>query len=186
MAKKEQKQYQWFVLKAISGKEAKVKEYIEAAMKTAGWDDFVQQVLIPTEKVVQVKNGKRSVKERNFLPGYVLVEAALTNECYPRLRNVPNVLGFLSEGRTSTVPAPVHQYEINRILGIIDEQDNANIMTEIPFVEGETVKVVDGPFNGFNGEVAEIMSDKHKLKVIVTVFGRKTPLELGFNQVDKE
>mgnify|MGYP002626156404 CR=1 FL=1 len=185
MAKTEQKHYQWYVLKAISGKEAKVKEYIEAAMKTAGWDDFVQQVLIPTEKVVQVRSGKRVIKERNYLPGYVLVEAAMTDECYPRLRNVPNVLGFLSDGR-SVVPTPVRQAEINRILGIIDEQDENSIMAEIPFVEGETVKVVDGPFNGFNGEVAEIMSDKHKLKVIVTVFGRKTPLELSFNQVDKE
>ncbi len=180
----EKKDFKWYVLKAISGKEAKVKEYIETAMRTAGWDEFVSQVLIPTEKVVQLRGGKRVIKERNFLPGYVLVEANLVDECYPRLRNVPNVLGFLSEGR-SVVPSPVRQSEINRILGNIDEQEE-NFVAEIPFLVGETVKVTDGPFNGFNGEIAEIMQDKHKLKVIVTVFGRKTPLELSFNQVDKE
>ena len=115
-----EKNFQWYVLKAISGKESKVKEYIETAMRTAGWDEFVQQVLIPTEKVVQLRNGKRVVKERNFLPGYVLVEANLVDECYPRLRNVPNVLGFLSDGR-SVVPTPVRQSEINRILGTAEE-----------------------------------------------------------------
>ncbi|MBR1929286.1 MAG: transcription termination/antitermination factor NusG [Paludibacteraceae bacterium] len=179
-----EKNFQWYVLKAISGKESKVKEYIETAMRTAGWDEFVQQVLIPTEKVVQLRNGKRVVKERNFLPGYVLVEANLVDECYPRLRNVPNVLGFLSDGR-SVVPTPVRQSEINRILGNVDEQES-NVVTSIPYMVGEVVKVTDGPFSGFNGEISEIMQDKHKLKVIVTVFGRKTPLELSFNQVDKE
>ena len=180
----ENKNFKWYVLKAISGKETKVKEYIETAMRTAGWDEFVSQVLIPTEKVMQLRNGKRIVKERTFLPGYVLVEANLVDECYPRLRNVPNVLGFLSTDRSSK-PTPVRQAEINRILGNIDEQKEVSL-NEIPFLVGETVKVTDGPFNGFNGEVAEIMQEKHKLKVIVTVFGRKTPLELGFNQVDKE
>ena len=179
-----EKNFQWYVLKAISGKESKVKEYIETAMRTAGWDEFVQQVLIPTEKVVQLRNGKRVVKERNFLPGYVLVEANLVDECYPRLRNVPNVLGFLSDGR-SVVPTPVRQSEINRILGNVDEQES-NVVTSIPYMVGEVVKVTDGPFSGFNGEISEIMQDKHKLKVIVTVFGRKTPLELSFNQVEKE
>ncbi|MCM1035033.1 MAG: transcription termination/antitermination protein NusG [Paludibacter sp.] len=177
-------EYKWYVLKAISGKEAKVKEYIEAACKTTELGQYVSQVLIPTEKVVQLRGGKRVIKERTFLPGYVLVEANLVDECYPRLRNVPNVLGFLSDGK-SVLPTPVRQSEVNRILGNIDEQAD-NTVLEIPFMVGETVKVTDGPFNGFNGEVDEIMSDKRKLKVIVTVFGRKTPLELGFNQVDKE
>lgn len=177
-------EYKWYVLKAISGKEAKVKEYIEAACKTTELGQYVSQVLIPTEKVVQLRGGKRVIKERTYLPGYVLVEANLVDECYPRLRNVPNVLGFLSDGK-SVVPTPVRQSEVNRILGNIDEQAE-NAVLEIPFMVGETVKVTDGPFNGFNGEVDEILNDKRKLKVIVTVFGRKTPLELGFNQVDKE
>ncbi len=174
----------WYVLKAISGKEAKVKEYIEAACKTTDLGQYVSQVLIPTEKVVQLRGNKRITKERTYLPGYVLVEANLVDECYPRLRNVPNVLGFLSDGK-SVVPTPVRQSEVNRILGNINEQEE-NKMVEIPFVVGETVKVTDGPFKDFNGEIDEILADKRKLKVIVTVFGRKTPLELSFNQVDKE
>ncbi len=174
----------WYVLKAISGKEAKVKEYIEAACKTTDLGQYVSQVLIPTEKVVQLRGNKRITKERTYLPGYVLVEANLVDECYPRLRNVPNVLGFLSDGK-SVVPTPVRQSEVNRILGNINEQEE-NKLIEIPFVVGETVKVTDGPFKDFNGEIDEILADKRKLKVIVTVFGRKTPLELSFNQVDKE
>lgn len=101
-----------------------------------------------------------------------------------RLRNVPNVLGFLSDGK-SVVPTPVRQSEVNRILGNINEQEDSKLV-EIPFVLGETVKVTDGPFKDFNGEIDEILTDKRKLKVIVTVFGRKTPIELSFNQVDKE
>lgn len=174
----------WYVLKAISGKEAKVKEYIEAACKTTDLGQYVSQVLIPTEKVVQLRGNKRITKERTYLPGYVLVEANLVDECYPRLRNVPNVLGFLSDGK-SVVPTPVRQSEVNRILGNINEQEE-NKLVEIPFVVGETVKVTDGPFKDFNGEIDEILADKRKLKVIVTVFGRKTPLELSFNQVVKE
>lgn len=174
----------WYVLKAISGKEAKVKEYIEAACKTTDLGQYVSQVLIPTEKVIQLRGNKRVTKERTYLPGYVLVEANLVDECYPRLRNVPNVLGFLSDGK-SVVPTPVRQSEVNRILGNINEQEE-NRMIEVPFMVGETVKVTDGPFKDFNGEIDEILADKRKLKVIVTVFGRKTPLELSFNQVDKE
>lgn len=174
----------WYVLKAISGKEAKVKEYIEAACKTTDLGQYVSQVLIPTEKVVQMRGNKRVTKERNYLPGYVLVEANLADECYPRLRNVPNVLGFLSDGK-SVVPTPVRQAEVNRILGNINEQEESKSV-EIPFVLGETVKVTDGPFKGFDGEINEILPEKRKLKVIVAVFGRKTPIELSFNQVDKE
>lgn len=174
----------WYVLKAISGKEAKVKEYIEAACKATDLGQYVSQVLIPTEKVVQMRGNKRVTKERNYLPGYVLVEANLADECYPRLRNVPNVLGFLSDGK-SVVPTPVRQAEVNRILGNINEQEESKSV-EIPFVLGETVKVTDGPFKGFDGEINEILPEKRKLKVIVAVFGRKTPIELSFNQVDKE
>ena len=174
----------WYVLKAISGKEAKVKEYIEAACKTTDLGQYVSQVLIPTEKVVQMRGNKRVTKERNYLPGYVLVEANLADECYPRLRNVPNVLGFLSDGK-SVVPTPVRQAEVNRILGNINEQEESKSV-EIPFVLGESVKVTDGPFKGFDGEINEILFEKRKLKVIVAVFGRKTPIELSFNQVDKE
>jgi transcriptional antiterminator NusG len=178
--------FKWYVLRAISGKENKVREYIESALVTSSlFKEYVSQVLIPTEKVVVLRGGKRTVKERNLLPGYVLVECNLTDECYPLLRNIPNVLGFLSDGKSSTKPAPVSQAEINKIVGNVDEAEINTQMEEI-FLVGEKVKVVDGPFNGFNGVVQEVLQEKHKLKVVVTIFDRQTPLELGFNQVDKE
>lgn len=178
--------FKWYVLRAISGKENKVKEYIESALVTSSlFKEYVSQVLIPTEKVVVLRGGKRTVKERNLLPGYVFVECDLKDESYPLLRNIPNVLGFLSNGRLSIKPAPVSQSEINRIVG--NEEDvEQTLQMEENFLVGEKVKVVDGPFNGFNGVVQEVLQEKHKLKVVVTIFDRQTPLELGFNQVEKE
>ncbi len=179
--------FKWYVLKAISGKEQKVKEYIEAACKTNPiYAQYVSQVLIPTEKVIQLRNGKRVIKERSYLPGYVLVEAILVDESYPLLRNVPNVLGFLSDGKGASKPTPVRQEEINYMIGKRDGQEDNNVMPEIQFIKGETVKVIDGPFNGFNGEIDDVNPDKAKVKVLVTVFGQKTPLELSYNQVVKE
>lgn len=178
--------FKWYVLRAISGKENKVKEYIEGALVTSSlFKEYVSQVLIPTEKVVTLRNGKRAIKERNLLPGYVLVECNLTDECYPLLRNIPNVLGFLNESKASNKPAPVPQSEINKIVGNGEQADDA-VLLEENFIVGEKVKVTDGPFNGFNGIVQEVMQDKRKLKVVVTIFDRQTPLELGYNQVDKE
>lgn len=177
--------YKWYVLKSISGKEQKVKDYIETACKTADLDQFVSQVLIPTEKVVALRNGKRVVKDKVLLPGYVLVECNLTDECYPRLRNVPNVLGFLSTSRDQKKPTPVRQAEINKLFGSEVGVEEAVFMEET-FVSGDKVKVTDGPFNGFVGTVEDVLTDKKKLKVIVTIFDRQTPLELSFNQVVKE
>ena len=176
--------YKWYVLKSISGKEQKVKEYIETACKTADLDQFVSQVQIPTEKVVTLRNNKRVVKDKVLLPGYVLVECNLTDECYPRLRNVPNVLGFLSNTRDQK-PTPVRQADIDKLFGTA-EQESEPVFVEETFVVGDKVKVTDGPFNDFNGTVEEVLSDKKKLKVIVTIFDRQTPLELAFNQVVKE
>lgn len=179
--------YKWYVLRAIGGKENKVKEYIEGALVTSSlFKEYVSQVLLPTEKVVTQKNGKRTVKDRNKLPGYVLVECNLTDECYPLLRNIPNVLGFLNEpGSGAMRPKPVSQEEVNALVGDMDDEAIAAEMNET-FVVGEKVKVTDGPFNGFNGVISDVMTDKHKLKVIVTIFDRQTPLELGFNQVEVE
>ena len=178
--------FKWYVLRAISGKENKVKEYLESALVTSSlFQEYVSQVLIPTEKVVGVRNGKRTVKERNLLPGYLLVECNLTDECYPLLRNIPNVLGFVSESKSSTKPAPVSQAEINKMVGNVDQVDIEQRL-EDSYLVGEKVKVTDGPFNGFSGVVQEVAADKHKLKVVVTIFDRQTPLELGFNQVEKE
>ena len=174
----------WYVLKAVSGKEAKVKEYLEALMRNnKTLADRVGQILLPTEKYAQLRNGKRVVKEKLFLPGYVIVEAQLDNETTHTLRYIPNVLGFLGG---MDKPSPVRQADINRILGTAEETAIRTEELTVPFELDETVKVTDGPFSGFNGVIEEVNAEKHKLKVMVKIFGRKTPLELGFNQVEKE
>ena len=184
---------QWYVMRAISGKENKVEEYINNALVSSSlFREYVSQVLIPREKVVTVKNGKRTEKERNMLfsqapmrPGYVLVECYLCDESFPLLRNIPNVLGFLSGGKTTVKPEPVSQAEVNKLVGLASESE-VRAASEINFLVGESVKVVDGPFNGFKGTIQEVSAEKHKLKVVVTIFDRQTPLELGYNQVEKE
>lgn len=175
----------WYVLRAIGGKEKKVKEYIENEIANAGLQEFVSQVLIPTEKVYQIRNGKKISKERNFFPGYVLVEACLVGEIPHMLRNVPNIIGFLGDTKGGE-PVPMRQSEVYRILGRVDEMAASGEEMNIPYVVGETVKVIDGPFNGFNGIIENINEEKKKLQVMVKIFGRKTPLELSFMQVEKE
>ncbi len=175
----------WYVLRAIGGKEKKVKEYIDNEIAIGDLKGFVDQVLIPTEKVYQIRNGKKISKERNFFPGYILIEAELVGEVTHTLRNFPNVIGFLGDTKGGD-PVPMRQSEVNRILGRVDELAETDEELNIPFVVGETVKVVDGPFNGFNGTIEEINEEKKKLQVMVKIFGRKTPLELSFLQVEKE
>ena len=178
-----EKDNNWYVLKAVSGKELKVKEYIEAEQKhNELLARNVSQVLIPLEKHASVRNGKRSVKEKVSLPGYVFIQAALSGDIASLIRFMPNVLGFL--GGTDH-PIPVKQNEINRMLGMAEETAIVE-ETDIPYEVNETVKVTDGPFSGFSGIIEEINTEKHKLKVMVKIFGRKTPLELGFMQVEKE
>ena len=171
------------VVFVMDGKEAKVKEYLDADIRNSDLGDYVSQVLIPTEKVYQVRNGKKIVKERSYLPGYVLVEAALVGEVPHRLRNTPNVIGFLGG---MDKPVPLRQSEVNRILGTVDELQDSGEDLNIPYVVGEAVKVNYGPFSGFSGVIEEVNTEKKKLKVMVKIFGRKTPLELGFMQVEKE
>lgn len=175
----------WYVLRAVSGKESKVKEYLEAEMKVDGSElnKSVSQVLIPTEKVYQVRNGKKILKERNYLPGYVLIEAEINGETTHLLRSIPNVIGFLGEAGK---PVPLRQSEVNRILGTVDELNDGVENIDISFSEGEIVKVNFGPFSGFSGVIEEVNNEKKKLKVMVKIFGRKTPIELGFMQVEKE
>ena len=176
-------QKKFYVLRAISGKENKVREYLEAELKNTDLGEYVSQVLIPTEKTFTVRNGKKVMKERAYLPGYVLVEAALVGEVAHHLRNTPNVIGFLGGSEN---PVPLRQSEVNRILGTVDELQDAGEELNIPYVVGETVKVNYGPFSGFSGIIEEVNTEKKKLKVMVKIFGRKTPLELGFMQVEKE
>lgn len=173
----------WYVLRAISGKESKVKEYIDQAIANTPLGQHVHQVLIPTEKVYQQRNGKKVLKEKPYLPGYVLVEAELVGEVPHVLRNVPNVLGFLGG---MDAPQVVHASEMNRILGKVDELQDAAEEMSIVYYVGESVKVNYGPFSGFSGVIEEVNAEKKKLKVMVKIFGRKTPLELGFMQVEKE
>lgn len=183
---KEMPVLRWYVLKAISGKEASVKEYIELDMKNHGYEARVSQVLIPQENVIKVgANNKRIPVKRNLLPGYVLVEAALDGEITHMLRNTPNVLGFL--GGTDK-PSPVRQAEVNRMLGlgIENEADAIEPVLNVDYLVGESVKVNEGPFTGFDGIIEEVNVEKQKLKVSVKIFGRVTPLELNFTQVSKE
>ncbi len=178
----------WYVVRAAGGKEKKAKEYIENEIKRLGLDDYVSQVLIPTEKIYQIKNGKRVSMDRIFYPGYILIEAALTGEIQHIIRNLPHVSGFLSEkqGGKEKEPTPLRQSEVNRILGRVDELIEKEEENVTPFVVGEAVKVTDGPFNGFDGTIEEVLEDKKKLKVMVKIFGRKTILVLNFVQVVKE
>ena len=178
-----QAEMQWYVLRAVSGKEGKVKEYIDAEIKNGRLGGHVSQVLIPTEKFVQMRGNKRVIKERNYLPGYVLVEARLVGETIHDLRNTPNVLGFLG-GMDN--PTPLRESEVNRILGKADEMAEEPIEVEIPYMEGENVKVTDGPFSGFTGVIEKVDNEKKKVTVNVKVFGRVTGLDLGFMQIEKE
>ena len=173
----------WYVLRAVSGKEAKVKEYIEAELKhNELLSKYVFQVFIPTEKHATLRNGKRVVKEKIALPGYVLIEAELKGDTAHTLRFMPNVLGFLGG---LDHPTPVKQSDINRMFGSAEESEIVDEVA-IPYILNDTVKVTDGPFSGFTGVIEEVNTEKHKLKVMVKIFGRKTPLELSFMQVTKE
>ncbi len=174
----------WYVLRVMGGKERKTVDFIEKEIDRVGIKKYVSQILVPTEKVYQIRNGKKVSKERNFFPGYVLVEADLVGEVPHILKNVTGVLGFLGATKGG-VPVPMRKSEINKILGKVDEMALTAENINIPFVVGETVKVIDGPFNSFNAEIEGIDEQKKKLKLMVKIFGRKTPLELNFMQVEK-
>ncbi len=175
----------WYVVRAVSGQENKIKTYIENEISRLGLNDFVEQVLVPTEKVVQIRKGKKVNKEKVFFPGYIMVKANLSGEVPHIIKSITNVIGFLGETKGGE-PVPLRQSEVNRLLGKVDELNvEADANMAIPFTVGETVKVIDGPFNGFDGTVEKINEEKRKLEVMVKIFGRKTPLELSYMQVDK-
>ena len=179
----ELKPQKWYVVKAIAGKEKKTKEYIENEVAHSGFEKYVSRVLIPTEKVFSVRNGKRVSKDRTLFPGYVLIEATLEGEVIHAIRNVPNVIGFLTQ--KDGTPVPLQEDEVKRILGQVDEMIDSEEELMEPFILGETVKIIDGPFNSFSGVIDEINLEKKKLMVIVKIFGRRTPVELSFVQVIK-
>lgn len=174
----------WYSLRVISGKERKIKERIELEISRSEWGEIISSILVPTEKVYKIRNGKKVISERNILPGYILVEAdpdKFTGEMVMAIANVPNVIHFL--GRSN--PIPMRDVEANRLLGKVDDsQDEGEQMLE-PFIVGETVKIIDGAFKEFVGDVQEVNEEKRKLKVIVKIFGRGTEVELGYMQVEK-
>jgi transcriptional antiterminator NusG len=175
----------WYVVRAVSGQENKIKTYIENEISRLGLGDYVEQVLVPTEKVIQIRNGKKINKERVYFPGYIMIQANLSGEIPHIIRSITNVIGFLGETKGGD-PVPLRQSEVNRMLGKVDEFSvDADSNIAIPFTIGQTVKVIDGPFNGFDGTIEKINEEKRKLEVMVKIFGRKTPLELSYMQVEK-
>lgn len=177
-------QLKWYVVRAVSGKEKKVKQYLEAEINRLGISHLLPQVLIPMEKFYQMKDGKKIAKERNYYPGYVLIEAALDGELEHVIKGINSVIGFLGDKGGNAVP--MRAAEVNRILGKVDEMAEQGESMNVPYYVGENVKVMDGPFNGFTGVIEEVNEEKKKLKVMVKIFGRRTPLELNYMQVEKE
>lgn len=193
----------WYVLRAISGQEKKVKTYIENELARQGVSESVPQILIPTEKIYEIRKGKKVIREKNLFPGYIMVEADLAGEVSHILTSTPSVIGFLQTsneeieetkiegGKTKKVkviikkPMPINQAEVNRILGKVDESAALEEYASISFIKGETVRVIDGPFATFEGTVEEIHENSKKLSVMVKIFGRNTPLELNYAQVEK-
>ncbi len=174
----------WYSLRVISGKERKIKERIEKEIQLNNWGDFIFQVLVPTEKVYKIRSGKKVISERNILPGYILLEAIpnkLSGEVIQEIANIPNVIHFLGKN----TPTPMKESDANRLLGKVDETQEAAESLIEPFIVGETVKIIDGPFTEFIGDIQEVNEEKKKLKVIVKIFGRGTEVELNFMQVEK-
>jgi len=175
----------WYSLRVISGKERKIKERIELEVQRSGWTEVVPQVLVPSEKVYKIRNGKKVIMERNILPGYILVEidpTRLSGEIIQTIANIPNVIHFL--GRNN--PIPMQESEANRMLGKVDESQELGEALIEPFIIGETIKIIDGPFKDFVGDIQEVNEEKKKLKIIVKIFGRGTEVELNFMQVEKQ
>jgi transcriptional antiterminator NusG len=173
----------WYVLRTFSGHEKRVKAYMEQELELAGLTEKLDQIMIPTETVFEMRAGKKRTREKTFFPGYLLIHAVLDKDIKHLISGVPSVVGFLT---TADVPTALRQDEVNRIMGKIVEAREAGEQPEIPFKLGDAVKVIDGPFNNFNGMVEEVYPDKMKVKVMVSIFGRKTPLELDYLQVEHE
>jgi transcriptional antiterminator NusG len=187
---KAEKESKWYVLRVVSGKERKIKEYLDKDIVRNGWNNIVKQVFLPVEKVYKVANGKKVMRERNFYPGYIMIEVAdgkLSDDMIQAMSNISNVMHFLTDGKGSKGNIiSLRKAEVNKMLGKVDEMSDAGGMTmSEPFIIGETIKIIDGPFNDFNGVIEEVNDEKKKLKVQVKIFGRATPVELSYMQVEK-
>ncbi len=174
----------WYVVRAVSGQESKIKDYISSEISRLGYENYLEDILVPTEKVIQFRNGKKINKEKVYYPGYIMIKADLSGEVPHVIKSVTNVIGFLGETKGGD-PIPLRPSEVNRLLGKVDELELTKEHISIPYMEGENIKVVDGPFNGFTGSIENVNEEKRKLQVMVKIFGRKTPLELSYMQVEK-
>jgi transcriptional antiterminator NusG len=186
----QQQETKWYVLRVVSGKERKVKEYLDKDIIRNGYAEAIKQVFLPMEKVYKVQNGKKVMREKNYFPGYVMLEVLdgkLTDDMIHHISNVSNVMHFLTDGKGSKGNIiSLRKAEVNKMLGKVDEMSDAGGMTmSEPFIIGETIKIIDGAFNDFNGVIEEVNDEKKKLKVIVKIFGRSTPVELNYMQVEK-
>ncbi len=173
----------WFVLRVVSGKERKVKEHLDKEIRLSGWGGTILQVLCPFEKVFKVQNGKKVLREKISYPGYIMIEASdrMNDTMIQTITSVTGVIHFLGKEN----PTPLRRAEVNKMFGKMDEQSEIGVTLAEPYIMGETVKIIDGPFNDFNGTVEEVNEEKKKLKVIVKIFGRPTPVELSYMQVEK-
>jgi transcriptional antiterminator NusG len=185
-----QQDTKWYVLRVVSGKERKVKEYLDKDIVRSGYAEVIKQVFLPMEKVYKVQNGKKVMREKNYFPGYVMLEVLdgkLTDDMIHHISNVSNVMHFLTDGKGSKGNIiSLRKSEVNKMLGKVDEMTDAGGMSmSEPFIIGETIKIIDGAFNDFNGVIEEVNDEKKKLKVIVKIFGRSTPVELNYMQVEK-
>jgi transcriptional antiterminator NusG len=174
----------WYVVRAVSGQENKIRDYMQSEINRLGFDNMVEDILVPTQKVIQIRKGKKINKEKVYFPGYIMIKANLAGEIPHIIKSLPNVIGFLGETKGGD-PIPLRTAEVNRMLGKVDELSTESESVSIPFEIGESIKVIDGPFNGFNGSIEKVNQEKRKLEVMVKIFGRKTPLELSYMQVEK-
>jgi|TARA_B100000795_G_scaffold178772_1_gene135249 transcriptional antiterminator NusG len=174
----------WYVVRAVSGQENKIRNYMESEINRLGFSDLVEEMLVPTQKVIQIRKGKKVNKEKVYFPGYIMIKANLSGEVPHVIKALPNVIGFLGETKGGD-PIPLRTAEVNRMLGTVDDLSTESESISIPFIYGESIKVIDGPFNGFNGTIEKVNEEKRKLEVMVKIFGRKTPLELSYMQVEK-
>jgi transcriptional antiterminator NusG len=185
----QQQESKWYVLRVVSGKERKVKEYLDKDIARNGWTNIVKQVFLPMEKVYKVQNGKKVMREKNYFPGYVMIEVAdgkLTDDMVQYISNISNVMHFLTDGKGSKGNIiSLRKAEVNKMLGKVDEMNDLGVTMSEPFIVGETIKIIEGPFNDFNGVIEEVNDEKKKLKVTVKIFGRSTPVELNYMQVEK-
>ncbi len=174
----------WYVLRVVSGKEKKVKEYLDKEVKISGWTNSILQILCPVEKVFKVQGGKKVLREKILFPGYLMLEATdgrLNDDMIQTIKNVSGVIHFLGKDN----PTALRKSEVNKMFGKMDEVSEQGIGYAEPYIVGETVKIIDGPFNDFNGTIEEVNEEKKKLKVVVKIFGRATPVELNYMQVEK-